>query len=61
MADDPDCLGLCSMEDGYCTGCGRSEEQIAAARGGKPPQDRTGTDAVPPEAVRPGSARPVPA
>ena len=23
------CVSLCNLEDGYCTGCGRSRRQIA--------------------------------
>ena len=32
MSDDPDCLGMCQVDDGVCSGCGRSVEEIAAAR-----------------------------
>ncbi len=48
MADDPDCLSMCQMVDGYCLGCGRSEAQIAQARGEPPAppsvQAHAGTD-----------------
>lgn len=32
MSDDPDCLGMCAIDDDVCTGCGRSLDQITAAR-----------------------------
>lgn len=28
MSDNSLCVGVCAMEDGYCLGCGRSEEEI---------------------------------
>lgn len=34
MSDDPDCLGMCAVDDDVCTGCGRTLDQINAARGG---------------------------
>lgn len=26
--NDTPCIGVCTMEEGYCLGCGRSEEEI---------------------------------
>lgn len=34
MSDDPDCVGMCAIDDDVCTGCGRTLDQINAARGG---------------------------
>ena len=28
MSDHTPCIGICTMEDGYCLGCGRSEAEI---------------------------------
>jgi len=28
MSDESPCIGICEIADGYCIGCGRSEEQI---------------------------------
>ncbi|WP_082108791.1 DUF1289 domain-containing protein [Azospirillum thiophilum] len=33
MSDDPDCLGMCAIDGDVCTGCGRTLDQINAARG----------------------------
>lgn len=43
MSDDPDCVGMCAIDDDVCTGCGRTLDQINRARGGEddespPPQ-----------------------
>lgn len=32
MSDDPDCLGMCAIDGDVCTGCGRTLDQINAAR-----------------------------
>ncbi|WP_168220345.1 DUF1289 domain-containing protein [Azospirillum thermophilum] len=32
MSDDPDCLGMCAIDGEVCTGCGRTLDQINAAR-----------------------------
>ncbi|CBS87060.1 DUF1289 domain-containing protein [Azospirillum lipoferum] len=32
MSDDPDCLGMCAIDGEICTGCGRTLDQINAAR-----------------------------
>ncbi|AWB06360.1 DUF1289 domain-containing protein [Azospirillum humicireducens] len=32
MSDDPDCLGMCAIDGDICTGCGRTLDQINAAR-----------------------------
>jgi uncharacterized protein len=34
MSDDPDCLGMCAVDGEVCTGCGRTLDEIDAARGG---------------------------
>ena len=28
MSGESPCIGICEIADGYCIGCGRSEEQI---------------------------------
>lgn len=33
MTYDPDCIGLCLIENGVCLGCGRTEVEIDAAGG----------------------------
>lgn len=35
MSDDPDCVGMCAIDDDVCTGCGRTLDQINKARGGE--------------------------
>ena len=35
MSDDPDCVGMCAIDDDVCTGCGRTLDQINRARGGE--------------------------
>lgn len=34
MSDDPDCLGMCAVDGEVCTGCGRTLDEIDAARSG---------------------------
>ncbi len=29
MSGESPCIGICEIADGYCIGCGRSEEQIS--------------------------------
>lgn len=28
MSPESPCVGVCSFEDGYCLGCGRSEDEV---------------------------------
>ncbi|MCG5243021.1 DUF1289 domain-containing protein [Azospirillum doebereinerae] len=35
MSHDPDCLGMCAIDDDVCTGCGRTLDQINAALAGE--------------------------
>lgn len=51
MSDDPDCLGMCAIDDDVCTGCGRTLDQINKARGDDdeeeaPPRKTTGVAAA---------------
>lgn len=50
MSDDPDCVGMCAIDDDVCTGCGRTLDQINKARGGddeEPPPPQAGRFAPP--------------
>jgi uncharacterized protein len=53
MSDDPDCLGMCTMDGEVCTGCGRTLDEIDAARCGG-----VNEPAPPPAAVKTAGEQP---
>lgn len=56
MSDDPDCIGMCAIDGEFCSGCGRTLDQINAARGG---EDEPET-ASPPFGAADDGQRPMP-
>ncbi|WP_153160763.1 DUF1289 domain-containing protein [Zoogloea sp. 1C4] len=50
MSEENPCIGVCEIEDGYCTGCGRSADEIFGETDSDPAGSEAVAEAPPPAA-----------